>query len=1121
MVRSFSTIFYITSHHTLLSISLSLSLRCPGLSVSHKDSLDTDGFSRFKSSGSSKSIQASDALQNEPARPRHSEGSNGHDMEDDGDRTFVVDTEMLDQLEFANNTIQQLQEELAFLRACPSAETVNNVDYERLKSERDTAVEQLEIEMGANAESEASWRRLIDELKQENLALEEKLTQEQNKTSHLTESDEELISVRLQLDQAKTLFEEASSLSNSLRSQVETMQQQNDEVSKKVADLEEESANLRSQVASFEEEKLSLQASLDTLSKELEVVQANQAGSSVAEEELEAKVANQHEMLVFAKSTIEELTAQVAELETEVADKSTSITDLQTRISEKDAQIATDAETIRSLEEKIQGNEAIISEMERNMQEFFSIVNDSKAREEMIELKLSEEEEKTLELADQVLRLEKQFEGAVNDLTAEKLISAQLKKDVDNSIVVVQNYEQELSISNERLTASADQVSSLESKLHDLSQQLVALKETASNVNGSELAKKDKQWQQLNSELGGKDGEISRLIHTLQEVQSRCEIAEQELEKLRVREHQTSGDEESMKKRVGQLQTTVDLLKSEKDILTRKLSESESALETLYNESCAEKVKMTSHADGQAKQIEKLQVNLQNASQSIDAASALEIKLASVRAEKESAEAEIKHLSQLVQDLQNAAYDSANASVLREDNDRLRATVSDIENALTEANQRFKKAKDEASMLKTELDHVESESNTARTALIATKTEKDNLMVELEKALSQVQALTEALVEAETMKPEVTESANAQVHELGEKIAKLEAEILVKDRVIESFKEEIQELKDATMILPHMDSEEVDSLRQEKLEAEQKCETTLAECAELKNVVTKYSSMLQRGQEALQDAFDDNELLKTRSTELEEKLEEVNKKHKVAAEKERLLIEQCDSLSNELKEKERALQRLQCEAAKSKQASDQALTSTEKVEAAEDCIAQLREERDTMSLEYTQMRDELRSLKQQYELAESALESARRELVEVIDTKDKRIAHLEKHKLTKEHLEMINKLKDERKKYQEDCKTMKRQLSDLKRAYETLRDSAATATEESKAQSRSSKAKAESAGEEKSKDAAGLESELIIAKGELDASHNLVLSLKNKLRDCSKQLQVRIKFCCIHTFIYL
>lgn len=1070
--------------------------------MSHKDSTEDDAFSRFRTSGSSKSVHTGDFPLNptEPARSRQSEGSNKPDFDDDeDDRTVIIDTEMLDQLDFANNTIQQLQDELAALKA----NVVNASEYERLKSERDAAIEQLEVEMGANVESEASWRRLIEEQRQQNVALQEQLAEEKKcQSALLSTSEEESASLRQQLEQAKVLLDNTTALTETLRSQLETIQHQNEDINQKVLMLGEESSTLRSQVSCFEQEKAVLVGNIEALNKQLLEVQE----SNAADEDLQAKVDNQHEMLVFAKSTIEELTAQVSELEAtgqsfakEISEKDALIVDLKAQLKEKDAQIAANAETIQSLEEKVQENGVGISEMERNMQEIFSLMSDAKAKEEILENRLSEEEEKTLELADQVLRLERQFEGAINDLTAEKILSNQLKQDVNNAAVVVQNYERELFSITDSLKTSAEKVVELEKAVEDLTHQLAAATEAAAHIDSSESAKKERQIQQMHAELGGKEAEISRLMKCLQEVQSRCDVAEQELDQARVRENQNSGDEESMKKRIGQLQTTVDLLKSEKDILTRKLAESESALETLYNESCSEKERLVSQVDVLTKQIDKLHSEVFNASQSAAAVEALETKIAAIKVEKDAADEEVKRLVQLTQELQNKLNDSIDATGLRNDNDHLKATVVELEGALAEANQRLKKAKDDATMLTTELDRVESDSR-------VTKSERDELVTELEKALQQVQELTDALVEAENLKSDDT-AATSQVQELISKISALESDIEAKDRTIESFKEEIQELKDATMILPQLDSEELDTLKQEKQESDQKLLTIQAECAELKSVINKYSSMLQRGQEALQDAFDDNEMLKTRGTELEEKLEEINKKYKIAAERESSLQDMCNSLSLDIKEKDRALQRLHAEVSTSKQVSEHALASSEKADAAEDHIAQLREERDSMSAEYSQMRDELRSLKQQYELAESALESARRELAEVVDTKDKRIAHLEKHKLTKEHLEMINKLKDERKKYQEDCKTMKRQLSDLKKAYETLRDSGAAAADESKLPSRSSQAASGSI-EDKPKDLAGLESELIIAKGELDASHSLVLSLKNKLRDCSKQLQV-------------
>jgi len=57
-------------------------------------------------------------------------------------------------------------------------------------------------------------------------------------------------------------------------------------------------------------------------------------------------------------------------------------------------------------------------------------------------------------------------------------------------------------------------------------------------------------------------------------------------------------------------------------------------------------------------------------------------------------------------------------------------------------------------------------------------------------------------------------------------------------------------------------------------------------------------------------------------------------------------------------------------------------------------------------------------------------------LNQTISVKDKRIAHLEQSKLTQDQMEKIKVLKTERKKYHDDCKVLKKQLQQLKAAYD-------------------------------------------------------------------------------------
>lgn len=90
---------------------------------------------------------------------------------------------------------------------------------------------------------------------------------------------------------------------------------------------------------------------------------------------------------------------------------------------------------------------------------------------------------------------------------------------------------------------------------------------------------------------------------------------------------------------------------------------------------------------------------------------------------------------------------------------------------------------------------------------------------------------------------------------------------------------------------------------------------------------------------------------------------------------------------------------------------------------------------------------------------------------ETVSVKDKRIAHLEQSKLTQDQMEKIKILKTERKKYHDDCKVLKKQLQQLKAAYDEREIAASSAQ---------------------------------TTAGNSDSQ---VLKLKEMLRDCSKQLK--------------
>lgn len=108
----------------------------------------------------------------------------------------------------------------------------------------------------------------------------------------------------------------------------------------------------------------------------------------------------------------------------------------------------------------------------------------------------------------------------------------------------------------------------------------------------------------------------------------------------------------------------------------------------------------------------------------------------------------------------------------------------------------------------------------------------------------------------------------------------------------------------------------------------------------------------------------------------------------------------------------------------------------------------------------------------------------REALVQMTAIKDQRIAHLEASKLTQEQMDKIKLLKEEHKKSREDVKTMKKQLAQLKKAYDDLKEKT-----------------------DKVDNTAGESASLAEISAKLESFQGVIKALKEKLRDCSKQLQ--------------
>jgi len=137
---------------------------------------------------------------------------------------------------------------------------------------------------------------------------------------------------------------------------------------------------------------------------------------------------------------------------------------------------------------------------------------------------------------------------------------------------------------------------------------------------------------------------------------------------------------------------------------------------------------------------------------------------------------------------------------------------------------------------------------------------------------------------------------------------------------------------------------------------------------------------------------------------------------------------------------------------------------------------------------------ERQAANEQCAIAERMLESLRTETQSQMEIKDKRILHLEASKLTQDQLEKIKVMKEERKKFQEDAKTLKKQLARLKAAYDEMKENAESA-------------KSKAVGSNSDFVISDLKFQVAELNAQFTQSQSITQSLKDKLRDCAKQLQ--------------
>jgi chromosome segregation ATPase len=340
-----------------------------------------------------------------------------------------------------------------------------------------------------------------------------------------------------------------------------------------------------------------------------------------------------------------------------------------------------------------------------------------------------------------------------------------------------------------------------------------------------------------------------------------------------------------------------------------------------------------------------------------------------------------------------------------------KAMIEDLEHDCSELQNRLKKSLDDASMLKNEWKHSESRAEATEKALGAelllakeeiangkarsdeldatiieletmkvAKKEAESRACELESTMEEIHALKTTLVEVK-LRADDAESSLAKMNGIREAMSNAEAKILE----LETNMKELDVLRDAKAEAEERASSAERYLNGLKEHGKQR----LAAAEETISTITEKCSNLEAQIESLASS----EAQLTSFNEKCEHLEaEVNSKNEALSSKEEqlaTLTEKCEQLEAEIESK------------------DDALAETENE------LFQLRQEMEASAFTST---------------SELDLKAHQREL----DEKDLRIAHLEKSKLTKDQLEKIKQVKEDRARLAAENKELKKQCENFK-----------------------------------------------------------------------------------------
>lgn len=1070
--------------------------------------------------------------------------------------------------------------------------------------------EKNELQQQVNSLQESSASELIqrnekiDKLSQHIEELSHSISEGSNEIVHLheqlditiqnlTEQTSELSHCRDELHQEKVRAEELQTLLNTKESVADETQSILNQLTEERDTLKENLSIVQASVNQLESELLTQREAVASLESALD--EANCKSKTVEMEFMEMQE-KMHVQLLDAQNECASYANKLATIEfnqTELLTASTSAT----------AAAAVAAAARESMEQRLVEMELLL---ENTKAEKEVLTKDFKEKEDML-LDLQQQiaafgEEKTSSttaMENEIATLREEKKMLSSSISAKDL-ELQEQTDLIDSLTfkgeereqLVNNLQQQLEEVKERVSQATEEREQIKTELQSAIKdnetkvaQLIAEKEelevqlTAecnknsynhnSSIRVAELeltqesidnARKEmeRSLSAMHAELGNKEGEISKLLGRVTQLENELQTAKQQIDASHGKELLTDSSEEQTKKRLNQLQTNNNLLLGEKDSLQKQLVEVKAELKTLTNRSSLEIEKLERQINDLSAQKDALEKARGDSRQYEDAINSLKMKNQAIVAELDEAKASVSAILQekmsLEEELSHRSNDVGNTEVvlslqhkldeLIEKESSTDALVTKLEEDLHEATTRLKKSYEEKNMYRNEYDNAESKLK----LLIS---ERDDLSNELENSLRQINDLTIALEEAEAESISNNNHNNEEeLQELQEKLdhaeksyATLETQLnqitterddlklemtslqdsfdnLSNDRDtiiarVTSFEQEVTTMRDRINVLEQENislqsqvsmssssaAEQVEFLRTEmvqlslsRAELQKKFEETQALVVEYQEKLVNYDKNAAREHELIMKAAElQMNSLQEQMDELTNKYSQSNLLIATLQQSEKDLDQQNNKLRLRILEQEDALAAVENELHELKQDNN-----SESIELLEEELEKLRKSNHSLEESLRVVQKELVAANEHCETTEKMIESIRVSHEEEIATKETRIAHLEKCKLTKSQMEKIKVLKEEKNKYQDDSKTMKKQLHSLKKAYDELKESIGK----------------ESSGPSSDFIVSDLKFQVAELNGQLQQANNVSNSLKEKLKDCSKQLQVL--FCTTH-----